>query len=90
MTPKASTPNLPTAQQRVAKLRAAIELAEAEGVAKDAMVLRLTLRDESDLKRDRSIPVEEIRFADGQMTFLGVKVVCSGVTVSTLDRSGEA
>ena len=89
MTPKASTPNLPNAQQRVAKLRAAIEQAEADGVAKDDMVLRLTLRDESDLKRDRSIPLEEIRYADGVMTFLGVKVETSGVTTSILDR-GEA
>jgi hypothetical protein len=89
MTPKASTPNLPNAQQRVAKLRLAIEQAEAEGVSKDVMVLRLTLRDQSDLKRDPTIPLDEIRYADGEMTFLGVKVVSSGVTASVLDR-GEA
>jgi len=65
--------------------RAAIAQAELDGIAKAQMTLRLTLRDESELKRDPAIGLEEISFADGEMRFLGVKVAPGGVTVSSLD-----
>lgn len=65
--------------------RAAIIQAERDGVAKAQMTLRLTLRDEAELKRDRTIAVDEISFAGGEMRFLGVKVSPGGVAVSSLD-----
>jgi hypothetical protein len=70
-------------------LREAIEKAEQDGVDREDMTLRLTLRDVSDLKRDRTIAIEDISFAGGVMRFLGVKVTSGGVEASTLDR-GEA
>jgi hypothetical protein len=63
-----------------------IEAAEAQGVGRDVMTLRLTLSDVSALKRDRSLAVEDISFADGVMRYLGVKVESGGVPESTLDR----
>ncbi|WP_187449201.1 hypothetical protein [Caulobacter sp. 17J80-11] len=73
---------------RSADFRHAIVTAEAEGLRTDALTLRLTLRDESELKRDPAVKVEEISFAGGVMRFLGVKVVAGGVAVSSLDRGG--
>ena len=66
--------------------RTAIESAEAEGVARDDMTLRLTLSDVSALKRDRSLALEDISFVGGVMRYLGVKVESGGVPESTLDR----
>ena len=74
---------------RLPEFRAAIAQAEADGVAKGDMVLRLTLKDEADLRRDRTVGIHEISFAGGTMQFLGVTVVGGGVTQSALDR-GEA
>ena len=74
---------------RIPSLRADIASAEADGVDKGAMVLRLTARDESLLKRDPSIGLDEISFSKGRMTFLGVTVVVGGVTESLLDRTGS-
>jgi hypothetical protein len=73
---------------RQAEFRNAIAKAQANGFPLDTMVLRLTLRDEAELKRDRSISVEEISFANGTMRFLGVTVVSGGVTESSLDVTG--
>lgn len=69
--------------------RSAIEQAEQEGVARDDMTLKLTRRDASDMQRDRTLPVADISYAAGVMTFLGVKVETGGVETSSLDR-GEA
>lgn len=66
-------------------LRTAIEKAVEAGGRKDDMLLRLTLKDAADLKRDRSLPIEDISFSDGEMRFLGVKVTAGGVTESSLD-----
>ncbi|MFI4936353.1 MAG: hypothetical protein ACHP7N_17220 [Caulobacterales bacterium] len=75
---------------RAAEFRNAIAQAEQEGVSKDQMVLRLTLSDTADLKRDRNIPLEDISFAGGAMRFMGVKIEPGGVAVSVLQRdSGE-
>lgn len=71
------------------RFRAAIEAAEAEGVKREAMTLRLTLRDVSELKRDPAVPVDDIHYADGEMRFLGVKVVQGGIVDSALDRGDE-
>lgn len=78
----ASSPGRPSIED----LRAQIARAEADGVSKDAMTLSLTLRDEADLKRARSVGVHEISFADGEMRFLGVRIISGGVTVSAFSR----
>jgi hypothetical protein len=61
------------------EFRAAIGAALAQGADASAMQLHLTLRDESSLRRDRTVPLEDIRYMDGEMRFLGVKVT-SGAT----------
>jgi len=66
------------------KFRAAIEQARLEGIDRSALLLRLTLSDVSRLKRDREIAAEEISFADGEMRYLGVKVVGGDVETSAL------
>ncbi|HEX5262278.1 MAG TPA: hypothetical protein VFW13_02045 [Phenylobacterium sp.] len=66
--------------------RLAIEKAEADGVARDAMTLRLTLRDAALLKRDPKVAIHDISFRDGAMTYLGVFVESGGVEASSLDR----
>jgi hypothetical protein len=63
-----------------------IAAAEAEGVKRDDMTLRLTLMDVTALKRDRDLPVADISFTGGVMRYLGVKVEQGGVTESVLDR----
>ena len=80
MTAKRTPPAL-----RPKDFRAAIAQAEEDGIAKTKMVLRLTLRDAAELKRDPAVAVEEISFKDGEMRFLGVKVAPGGVTTSSLD-----
>ena len=65
--------------------RAAIAKAEAEGIAKADMILRLTLKNDADLKRDRTVGVHEISFLGGEMRFLGVKVIAGGVDVASLE-----
>jgi len=66
--------------------RLAIEQAEQDGVKRDAMTLRMTLRDASELKRDPKVPMDDISYRDGGMTYLGVAVDQGGVTVTSLDR----
>ena len=66
--------------------RSAIEAAEADGVARGDMTLRLTLSDVSALKRDRTLALEDISFSGGVMRYLGVEVAQGGVTESVLDR----
>jgi len=71
------------------RFRKEITSALAEGVQRERMTLRLTLRDVSLLARDRTAPVDDIRYLDSVMHFLGVKVEAGGVPTSTLDR-GQA
>ncbi len=66
--------------------RSQIAAAEAEGVHRDDMTLRLTLSDVTALKRDRDLPVADISFTGGVMRYLGVKVEQGGVPESVLDR----
>jgi hypothetical protein len=70
--------------------RHAIEQAEQEGADRGDLVLRLTLRDASELKRDPKLATSDISFSEGAMRFLGVRVEQGGVTVSRLDRGGGA
>lgn len=66
--------------------RSQIEKAEAEGVARSAMTLKLTLSDASLLKRDSTLAVTDIGFVDGAMSFLGVAIEEGGVAQSELVR----
>lgn len=63
-----------------------IEAAEADGVARGSMTLKLSLNDVAALKRDRTLPVADLTFADGEMRYLGVRVEQGGVPESVLDR----
>lgn len=84
----ASQPRRPAVPRKPAvEFRDAIEKAEQDGVSRDAMLLKLTLSDASELKRDRTVATEDIRFSDGTMHYLGVKVSQGGVPKSTLDTS---
>lgn len=67
--------------------RAEIGKAEALGLSRENMTLHLTLSDVNKLRRDRSLPVADISFADGAMRYLGVKIEEGGVQVSVLRHS---
>ena len=67
------------------QLREAIARAEAEGHSRPDMTLRLTRADDSHLKRDRSVAVDDIHFSGGVMRYLDVKVVVGGVAASSLE-----
>jgi hypothetical protein len=57
-----------TASRRAATavhFRTEIEKAQAEGVAREDMTLRLTLNDVNQLRRDRSLPLADISYAGG-------------------------
>ncbi len=66
--------------------RMAIEQADADGVSREAMTLRMTLRDASELKRDPKVPMADISYGPSGMHYLGVAVDQGGVTQTTLDR----
>jgi len=62
-----------------------IEKAEAAGVARKDMTLRLTLSDVNQLRRDANLALTDISFTGGVMRYLGVKVEQGGVAESVLD-----
>lgn len=64
--------------------------AEARGARREDMTLHLTLNDANQLRRDRSLAVADIRFADGTMHYLGVKIEQGGISVSVLRHSGQS
>jgi hypothetical protein len=68
-----------------AVFRSQIEAAERDGTARGDMTLRLTLTDVSQLKRDMSLAVSDISYANGVMRFLDVQVAQGSVTESRLD-----
>ncbi len=74
---------------RIETFRKAIEAAEQEGVSREAMTLRLTLRDTTLIRRDNTIPVQDISFADGEMKVLNVRVISGGIPESVLDLGGD-
>lgn len=65
------------------RFKAEIERAASQGAALDDMTLLLTLGDIQQLKRDRTLPVADISFLGGTMTYLGVKVL-KGDSLSVL------
>jgi hypothetical protein len=83
-------PRTPTRRRGSAaeEMRLLIDKADQEGVDRKLMVLRMTLRDVSELKRDPKVASEDIAYKDGQMRYLGIPVAQGGVTQSTLDTSG--
>jgi hypothetical protein len=66
-----------------------IEDAVNDGFQREDMALRLTLRDSSALRRDPSLPLEDISYAGGTMRYLGVEVIAGGVERSSLDRAPD-
>jgi hypothetical protein len=84
-----SKPATPSSK-RIAAFRADIVTAQAEGVDLAELVLRLTRLDASELKRDPTVGLHEIRFAEGEMRFLGVRVEEGGVANSVMDRNNFA
>ncbi|HZC15556.1 MAG TPA: hypothetical protein VE309_02235 [Caulobacteraceae bacterium] len=88
-TAKTQTSTTPRAPD-IGDLRSAIDKAETQGIARDDMLLHLTLRDESMIKRSRSVGVDEVSFADGQMRFVGVKVVAASGGTSSLEAPAVA
>lgn len=68
--------------------RGEIEKAEATGVGREDMTLRLTFSDMSRLRRDPTVAVADISFVGGVMRFLGVKVLEGGVAESVLEAPG--
>ena len=75
----------PQTGPNIADLRIAIDRAETSGIAKGDMLLHLTFRDEAMIKRSRLVGVDEVSFADGQMRFMGVKVVVASGGASSLE-----
>jgi hypothetical protein len=73
-----------SAQTVAVRFRQDIEHAEARGVARVDMTLKLTLGDVNKLRRDRSLPVADISFAGGVMRYLGVAIDQGGVAESSL------
>lgn len=69
-----------TASQVVGDLRSAIEKALAEGAASADLVLTLTQRDNAALRRDPSVPLEDVSFLNGEMRYLGVRVEAGAVS----------
>ena len=81
------TPPPPARRATVAaRFKAEIEKAAAEGLDIEKIALHLTLGDVELLKRDRSVPVSDISFHGGSMSYLGVKVVKGDVGASELRR----
>jgi hypothetical protein len=82
----AKSPPEQTSAQRIAGFQTEITEALEAGVPAEGMTLRLTLRDEANLRRDPAVPVAALRFDQGQMLLLGVKVTGGGVNSSELAR----
>ncbi len=66
--------------------RLLIDQAEADGVARADMTLRMTLRDASELKRDSKVPLEDIGYSAEGMRYLGVLVEQGYVSQTVIDR----
>lgn len=75
---------------RIDTFRKAIEAAERDGVERGAMTLRLTLRDATMIRRDNTIPLDDISFSDGEMKVLKVRVISGGIPESVLDLGGDS
>ena len=79
----------PTRASIAERFRREIEAALEGGESPDHLRLRLTLGDLNRLRRDPSVSVADIAFAEGVMRFMGVEVQQGGVAESDLHRVGE-
>ena len=70
------------------RFRPIIEEAVAAGVDLSQQVLHLTYSDGARLRRDRAIPEDEIRFENGEMAFIGVRVIEGAPTSAFADANG--
>lgn len=84
--PMKAPPPMPRRVAPAVQFRGEIEKAEAAGLAREDMTLRLTHTDMSKLRRDASLAVADISFSGGEMRFLGVKVEVGGVPDSVLEH----
>lgn len=75
-----------TTDARILEMRKWIASAESRGVARGDMILHLSNRDVSGLKRSSDVGTHEITFADGLMRFLGVEVVAANASESSLGQ----
>ena len=71
---------LPPAQ----RFKAEIEKRTEEGASPADLLLRLTRGDAAKLRRDPSVSLDDLSFADGEMRYLGVKVSEGGTDASVL------
>ena len=78
----------PVVQTPATRFRIAIEEAQAAGIDLSQRVLQLTYGDSAKLKRDPSIPDGDIRFENGAMAFIGVRVVEGASASSLVDING--
>ena len=77
----------PTLRQTNAGFQEAIEKALLDGARPEDLTLHLTHRDASNLRRDPAVPTEAIRFSDGEMRLLEVRVLTGGVSDSVLETA---
>lgn len=82
---RATSPEL----ARIEQVRTLVASAQLERPGVRNMLLRLTARDASILKRHPGVAVHEITFAKGEMRFLGVRVQEGGVTASVLEHKAR-
>lgn len=75
-----------TTAARVSQIRQWIAASDRDGTAHSDVELRLSHRDLSGLKRSPDVMVDEISFANGVTTFLGVEISEVAVSSSSLAR----
>ncbi|MBN9320236.1 MAG: hypothetical protein BGN86_10100 [Caulobacterales bacterium 68-7] len=75
---------------RIVELRKLVEDARDSGIDLKKMELQVTQRDESIIKLSRDVAVSEVSFVEGQMIFLGVKLVRSATAHSSLQKAATA
>ena len=86
--PKIAAVPVQTHASRIAHMRRLIGAAQEEGAGVEELVLRLSTRDSSTLKRHPSVELHEIAFTGGEMRFLGVKIREDGVAEPVVEREG--
>ena len=81
-------PPVPAKATPAERFRPIIEEAVAAGVDLSQQVLHLTYSDGARLRRDRAIPEDEIRFENGEMAFIGVRVIEGAPASAFADANG--
>jgi hypothetical protein len=73
----------------IVRLREEILAAEAAGSQASDMLLQLTPRMDSAIKRSPHVAAKDVSFSDGQMRYLGVLVTVGEVVVSKLSADAS-